>query len=571
MDTPIFSTEEGPRTLLAAIRALPNQSLWVGLDLDGNGDWILDAIRSGTLVVAHDGSYKEHVDRSVSSAGLILFCTRCRRLAKASCAEHTMPGTAGNYRGELLGGLLLALIMHAAGPLLGHGPFPVVEIACDNMGVVIHGKNRDRPLKDKQKQADLIRCFRAILAKCTVSIAYAHVYGHQDDKIPWDDLTLQQQLNVLADRLAKDALDRAVRDNLFISSLFPFESFRVLVNGTKVTSSIKDAMYDDWGRREARTLMAKRKIVSEDNFDKIFWEGVSAAMMAYPQMFRVYITKHVSHFQGTNRQLSRDSSQQVENVCPCCGRQDESTGHITRCTDEGRTEMFYESVDILCDFLSETHMDGRLIDCIATYLEHRGEKTMTSITHRMPLFAPVAADIDALGWDCLLEGRIPTSLVDLQSFYLRKHSSWWKIKTWASHLVQHLLNITHRQWLYRNARIHLRKAEGLTTSEHEDIFELVKDMMLVDPSDLLPQHRKLLEQDYRELGKGTTVARKLWLQQMRSAISAADIVERQHQSGQRRQRKSSLSIAAVRSYDRYRHGSGIPVTARANLAKRVQP
>eukprot|EP00956_Cyclotella_meneghiniana_P003395 scaffold4090_cov21-Cyclotella_meneghiniana.AAC.1 len=203
-NTPISSTEVGPRTLLEAIRALPNQSLWAGLDLDGNGDWILDALRSGTLVVAHDG----------------------RRLAKASCAERTMPGTAGNYRGELIGGLLLALIMHAAGPLLGQGPFPVVEIACDNMGVVGHGKNRDRPLKDKQKQADLIRCFRAILAKCTVAIAYAHVYGHQDDKIPWDDLTLQQQLNVLADKLAKDVLDKAVRDNLFISSLFPFESFR---------------------------------------------------------------------------------------------------------------------------------------------------------------------------------------------------------------------------------------------------------------------------------------------------------------------------------------------------------
>eukprot|EP00956_Cyclotella_meneghiniana_P012179 scaffold17280_cov48-Cyclotella_meneghiniana.AAC.3 len=195
---------------------------------------------------------------------------------------------------------------------------------------------------------------------------------------------------------------------------------------------------------------------------------------------------------------------------------------------------------------------------------------MMSIAHWMPLFSSVAADIEALGWDCLLEGRIPTSLVDLQAFYLRKHSSWWKIKTWASHLVQHLLDITHRQWLYRNARIHLRKVEVLTsTSEHADIFKLVKDMMLVDPSDLLPRHRQLLEQDYAELGGGTTVARKLWLQQMRSAISAADVVAQQNHSGQGRRRRSSLSLAATRSYDGYRHGSGIPIT-RTNLAKRVQ-
>ena len=194
---------------------------------------------------------------------------------------------------------------------------------------------------------------------------------------------------------------------------------------------------------------------------------------------------------------------------------------------------------------------------------------MTSICHTMPLFKAIARDIDDLGWDCLLEGRVPTSLIDLQSFCLRKHNSWWKIKTWASHLVQHLLNITHRQWLYRNARIHLRKAEGLTNSEHEDIFELVKDMMLVDPSDLLPRHRQLLEQDYKQLGSGSTVARKLWLQQMRSAVSAADVTA-QERIGDRGRQTSSLTVAAVRKYDRYRRQAGIRVTERANLAKRVR-
>ena len=54
--------------------------------------------------------------------------------------------------------------------------------------------------------------------------------------------------------------------------------------------------------------MSQRKIVSESNFDKIYWEGVGAAMVTYPQMFRVYVTKHVSHFQGTNRQLSHDAT-----------------------------------------------------------------------------------------------------------------------------------------------------------------------------------------------------------------------------------------------------------------------
>eukprot|EP00956_Cyclotella_meneghiniana_P023589 scaffold46165_cov127-Cyclotella_meneghiniana.AAC.2 len=180
-----------------------------------------------------------------------------------------------------------------------------------------------------------------------------------------------------------------------------------------------------------------------------------------------------------------------------------------RCKDEGRMEMFEESVGILADFLAKTHMYGRLVDCIVTYLVHCGEQSMSSI---------------------------------------------------------HLLNITHRQWLYCNARIHLLKAEGLTSSEHEDIFNLVKDIMLVDPADLLPRHRHLLEQDYKQLGEGSTMARKLWLQKMRSAVSAEDITARR--DGGPRRRFSSLSSMAAWRYDDYRREAGIDRTRRSNLAKR---
>lgn len=140
--------------------------------------------------MAYDGSFMEHLDNTVCSAGLVLFCTHARRIATASCAECTETETAGNYRGELLGGLLLALIMRVADQFIQTHPCPAMEIACDNMGVVSYGLNRHRPLKESQKQADLIPCFRSILKDCAITVTYVHVYGHQDDKANWDDLTL---------------------------------------------------------------------------------------------------------------------------------------------------------------------------------------------------------------------------------------------------------------------------------------------------------------------------------------------------------------------------------------------
>ena len=96
--------------------------------------------------------------------------------------------------------------------------------------------------------------------------------------------------------------------------------------------------------------------------------------------------------------------------------------------------MFYESADLLLDFLHETQMDPRLIDCITQYREGRGKVKMTDIARNHVHFDAFARDIDSLGWDCFLEGRVPASIMVLQEMYLQSTNSYWKIKTWASHL-----------------------------------------------------------------------------------------------------------------------------------------
>ena len=45
-------------------------------------------------------------------------------------------------------------------------------------------------------------------------------------------------------------------------------------------------------------------------------------------------------------------------------------------------------------------------------------------------------------------------------------------------------------------------------------------MMLVDPSELLPEHRALLKTDFHRLGSGTTAGRIQWIEQVEGAIRA---------------------------------------------------
>ena len=125
-----------------------------------------------------------------------------------------------------------------------------------------------------------------------------------------------------------------------------------------------------------------------------------------------HVTKHVSHFCGTNRQLSRmDPS--VANVCPCCGAMDETTSHIVRCPSQGRTALFHNSVSELVEWLEEVDTDPFLVIIIQTFLLGRDELTTISLPHDAltPKYELVCQQVCLLGFDYFVEGRIPSVLV----------------------------------------------------------------------------------------------------------------------------------------------------------------
>ena len=194
--------------------------------------------------------------------------------------------------------------------------------------------------------------------------------------------------------------------------------------------------------------------------------------------------------------------------------------HVTTCPDPGRVAMFHESVLLLVEWLAATDMEDELALAILDYLLARGTKSMKSFLRQDSKYIDYAKEHDRLGWDNFLEGRVSNTLFQLQHENLARAGSTWRIKTWAKKFVQHLLEITHRQCSYRNAKVHLKKVEGRTEREHKQIMQEVRQMMLVDPSELLPEHRTLLRTDFLRLGSDTTAGRIQWIEQAEGAIRA---------------------------------------------------
>jgi hypothetical protein len=212
---------------------------------------------------------------------------------------------------------------------------------------------------ERQPQADVLRYYKGLMASSQIRGKMEHVYGHSDEYLLETEMSHDQQINCRADKLATSALVAAVDTNQFITSIFPSERVCVEISGTRVTGSPKSAITELWGEQEAQKLFNCWDVVKAVDFPFVYWEGMEKVMKSFPEMFWVWVTKQVSHFQGTNRQLSR-IDRRILNVSPSCGCPDEVTSHITRCRDSGRTRVFTESVLDLVQWMRDQQTRGKL-------------------------------------------------------------------------------------------------------------------------------------------------------------------------------------------------------------------
>ncbi len=530
---PIWSPREVevPRTLQATLTSWDNPSLWKHLRIDGNDEgWIFRGLMRGSMTIGHDGSYMPMVANNVCSCAVVFYCSHEDKYADVTWVERSTKKSADNYRAEILGGCCAQLVVKAAISGRNMSGAAKVRYGCDNMGVVLHGTHHKRPLLEKQAQSDVLRYFKQLVGSSRIRGEIHHVYGHTDEHLRRDQMTPAQQVNVRADELASSALMEAVRTQQFIKSLFPSEGVSLMIGETRITGSPKSTITHLWGEQVAQDLFHRRNIVHTNDFALVYWEGMEREMKAFPEMFRVWITKQVSHFNGTNRMLSRfpktATREAVKNRCPSCGCFDESTKHITRCRHPGRSSVFAESIESLDQWMRCQDTNPEVVYLFRTFLLGRGTRTMTSILRPGSRLRLVAQHHDRLGWDNFLEGRICALWVELRARDLKERKLEQSADHWARGLMRRLLEIVHQQWLYRNATVHMKLKDGITSAQHILILKRIEECLEIDPEELLKKNKDLLYADFTQLAIGPVKNKLEWIAEMDSGMRAAEHVVR---------------------------------------------
>jgi hypothetical protein len=127
---------------------------------------------------------------------------------------------------------------------------------------------------------------------------------------------------------------------------------------------------------------------------------------------------------------------------------------------------------------------------------------------------------DRLRWDCFVEGRISALLLECIRPLFVQWTPQKSLEKWGTQILKTLLNLTHKQWIFRNADVHY-KINGLTQEQHMEIFSCIQSLMEITPLDLLPCHCHLLDNSFHNLGNAETIHQQIWIALMETALKAA--------------------------------------------------
>ena len=219
---------------------------------------------------------------------------------------------------------------------------------CDNKGVLNHGGKAEKDLKEKQAQFDVLHVMKGLIVDSPVTSLFRWVEGHSVKKKGLHNCTEPEIMNDFVDKLAGMEYHRAVASCKFIGTEFPFEKLRVKTHGKKITGNLRRELDNLSGGHIARRYLEEKGKVRSNDFPCVWWDGMEALMRSYPKMYRVWTTKHVSGFCGTNKMMAYWKPDWTA-MCPSCNSVVETSSHMTRCREEGRRKMLRSSVQELVD------------------------------------------------------------------------------------------------------------------------------------------------------------------------------------------------------------------------------
>jgi hypothetical protein len=310
------------------------------------------------------------------------------------------------------------------------------------------------------------------LQSCTLK----HVRGHQDRNKDYNSLSLEAQLNVEADRLARQYQDQHMDKPETTVYLLPHASAQLHLRDGTCTSHIPRALRNAATEPALRQYICNRMGWSDCTFESIDWEAHHLAIKRNNRR-RIQLTKVIYDLTPTNRIVYRDNPQLQ--MCQSCNRSTvEDRDHVAQCTHPECEKWRAHAIVELTQTCQTLGTDPILTQLLLIGFKTWSQKQQFYWDKARPLpqkYHRLVYDQHKIGWRQLLSGRLSSEWGRLQTDFdynrQQRLQDGFQMDTparsakqnhsriersgpqWTSAIIHKIWELWREAWSQRNAQV----------------------------------------------------------------------------------------------------------------------
>jgi hypothetical protein len=416
---------------------------------------LLQDLASNNAITVTDGSYHPF-DETGSAAWTIESESGDEYISGISL----IPGDASSQsaiRSELVGILAIYTYLHKLQtdlrlPALGG------VLGCDCRSALESTFFSYRPPRVTDYHADIKASIHHYHNISSIHMQPIHIYAHQDDFVPYINLSRLEKMNVRMDYLAKQArIDYgAVLYETDPNIQLPFSFATVTVDDRIIPDNMKLTLYQHISSKQTQSYWIQKRVLTQQTAPLIYYDAIGRASTLSNLSTKIFISKWASGHLGTGKVVVRNKYR-MDGSCPFCLHPQEDTTHIMDCQHDEALNNWKKHLLCLVLKMHKLHFPNGLTIAIKRELNAWRLRRNPPILSLYP--EPTRSMIAAqrlIGWHQFLLGFIPISwkqhfIVILRAKGLLRRFS---PEIWASKLIRATWQLLHDTWEDRCRKLH---------------------------------------------------------------------------------------------------------------------
>jgi hypothetical protein len=350
----------------------------------------------------------------------------------------------------------------------------LLTIPVDNDGVV---KDVHRTINDQtptfhllSPDYDILQAIRTLLKKLPITTNIIHVKSHQDLIKPFEELTYEAQINVLADRQAEAIYSKPIHRTGLFPSWVPGTTAALFHGQHQITKSIPAHIRIAKNAPALKNYLIRRsneatnRDAKWDNeiYESIAWKPIGETFKKLSTGQRVQISKYLHDLLPTlHRQQTMDN--RINGRCFDCGFLREDTNHVLQCKSDDRDTARTEALTTFRQHLQTQKTPDIMATLICNSIKSWLDRTIILPPTRTTPEEQIMTDLHrafnsqkAIGWDQFLRGRLAKDWKHaIKTYYHeRKPGNSYTPDQWMRTTIAALWKFSMTLWRQRNAALH---------------------------------------------------------------------------------------------------------------------